>query len=182
MPDALSLLKVNDARHLECLAWAVCDGALLVDEWPELSGNRPWCMVLAGLYRHIYRGREDVAHCLLYMLASWDCQERVEALHREGRLSSTRSGQRRASRPRRGSRSSSRFHSQTPAQGDRSGCFHSSSPNTLSRCHMPKLASAVNIPSYAWSSHSCRGMTWPPTMMKTHGRMTSKPLTHLSAA
>ena len=30
MPDALSLLNINDARHLECLAWAVYDGALLV--------------------------------------------------------------------------------------------------------------------------------------------------------
>ena len=25
---------------------------------------------------------------------------------------------------------------------------------------MPKLALAVNIPSYAWSSHSCGGMAW----------------------
>ena len=30
MPNALSLLNVNDAHHLECLAWAVYDGALLV--------------------------------------------------------------------------------------------------------------------------------------------------------
>ena len=29
MPDALSLLNPNDAHHLECLAWAVYDGALL---------------------------------------------------------------------------------------------------------------------------------------------------------
>ena len=80
IPDALSLLNVNDARHLECLAWAVYDGALLVDEQPELPGNRPWCTVLASLYKHIYRGHEDMAHCLPYTLASWDCQERVEAL------------------------------------------------------------------------------------------------------
>ena len=30
MLDALSLLNVNDANHLECLAWMVYDGALLV--------------------------------------------------------------------------------------------------------------------------------------------------------
>ena len=30
MPDALSLLNVNDTHHLEHLAWAVYDGALLV--------------------------------------------------------------------------------------------------------------------------------------------------------
>ena len=30
MPDALSLLNVNDTCHLECLTWAVYDGALLV--------------------------------------------------------------------------------------------------------------------------------------------------------
>ena len=79
--DALSLLNVNDACHLEHLTWAVYDGALLLGERPELPGNHPWCMVLAGLYRHIYRGCEDVAHCLPYMLASWNCQERVEVLH-----------------------------------------------------------------------------------------------------
>ena len=30
MPDALSLLNTNEACHLEHLAWAVYDGALLV--------------------------------------------------------------------------------------------------------------------------------------------------------
>ena len=105
--DALSLLNVNDAHHLERLAWAVYDGALLVGEQPELPGNHPWCTVLAGLYRHIYRGHEDMAHCLPYTLASWDCQKRVEVLCQEGRLGSTWSGQQRASRPRRRSRSSS---------------------------------------------------------------------------
>ena len=79
------------------------------------------------------------------------------------------SGQRRASRPRRRSRSSSQCHSQTPAQEDWSRHSHGSSPNMLLRCHcraplspdadtMPKLASAVNVLSYAWSSHSCGGM------------------------
>ena len=30
MPDALSLLNVNDTRHLEHLTWVAYDGALLV--------------------------------------------------------------------------------------------------------------------------------------------------------
>ena len=169
MPDALSLLNVNDSHHLEHLVWVVYDGALLVGRQPELPGSCPWCMVLAGLYKHIYRGCEDAAHCPLHMLASWVCQERVEALWRGGRLGSMQNGQRRSSRPRRRSRSSSRCRSQTPAQGDRNGCSRCSSPCMPSRCHcraalcpgantMPKLASAVNIPSHARSSHSCGEM------------------------
>ena len=55
LPDALSLLNVNDARHLEHLTWAIYDGALLVGVQPELPGNCQWCTVLAGLYKHIYR-------------------------------------------------------------------------------------------------------------------------------
>ena len=55
MPVALALLNVEDVRHLEHLAWVVYDGILLVDQWPELLGNHPWCTVLAGLQCHIYR-------------------------------------------------------------------------------------------------------------------------------
>ena len=169
MPDALSLLNLNNARHLEHLTWAVYDGALLVGGQPELPGNCQWCTVLAGLYKHIYRGHDDAAQCPPYTLASWDCQERTEALSQEGRLCSAWSGQQRASRPRRRSRSSSRHHSWTLAQGDWRGHSHGSPPSTPSRCHcggplspdantMPKLALAVNIPSYARSSRSGRGM------------------------
>ena len=81
VPDAPSLLNVNDTSHLEHLTLAVYDRALLVGGQPELPGNCQWCTVLAGLYKHIYRGCNDVAHCLLYTLASWDCQKRTEALH-----------------------------------------------------------------------------------------------------
>ena len=88
MPDALALLNVNDVHHLECLMWAVCDSALLVGPRPKLSGDHPWCTVLAGLHKHIYRGHEDVAHCPPQMLGSWDCQEWIEALQRVGSLSS----------------------------------------------------------------------------------------------
>ena len=34
--DALAQLNMNDASHLECLAWAVYDGMLLAGPWPEL--------------------------------------------------------------------------------------------------------------------------------------------------
>ena len=75
MPDALALLNMNDVHHLECLTWAVYDGAMLVGLQPKLPGDHPWCTVLAGLHKHIYRGHEDAAHCPPQMLGSWDCQE-----------------------------------------------------------------------------------------------------------
>ena len=165
MPDALSLLNINDAHYLECLAWAVYDVALLVGEWPELPRNHQWCTMLAGLYKHIYRGHDDAAHCPPYTLASWDCQERTEVLHQEGKLGLAWSGHRRASRP----RSSSRHFSRMPALRDWSGHSCHSPPSIPPMCHcwepsypaantMPKLASAVNMLSYAWSSCSGRGM------------------------
>ena len=83
MPDALSLLNIHDAHHLKCFTWAVYDGALLVGRRPELPGDCQWCTVLAGTFKHIYRGCDDAAHCPPYTLASWDCQERTEALHQE---------------------------------------------------------------------------------------------------
>ena len=86
MPDALALLNVNDAHHLEHLMWAVYDGALLVGPQPELPGDHPWCTVLAGLHKHIYRGHDDTAHCLLHTLGSWDCQEQIEALQVDSAL------------------------------------------------------------------------------------------------
>ena len=49
VPDALALLNVEDAQHLECLAWAMYNGALLVGPWPKLLGAHPWCTVLTGL-------------------------------------------------------------------------------------------------------------------------------------
>ena len=107
MPDALSL-NINDACHLEHLAWAVYDGVLLVGRQPELSGDHQWCTMLAGTFKHIYRGHNDVAHCLPYTLASWDCQDRTEVLCQEGRLGAVQSSHKKASRPRRRSRKSSR--------------------------------------------------------------------------
>ena len=74
MLDTLSLLNINDARHLQCLMWVVYDGTLLVGRQPELPGNHQWCTVLVDLYRDIYWGHDCVAHCRPYTLASWDCQ------------------------------------------------------------------------------------------------------------
>ena len=84
IPDALALLNIQDARHLEHLAWAVYDSALLVGPRPELLGTHTWCTVLAGLQRHIYRGCDDAAHCPPQTLGSWDHEEWVEALHHMG--------------------------------------------------------------------------------------------------
>ena len=94
MSDALALLNVNDVHHLKCLSWVVYDGVLLVGPWPELSGDHPWCTVLAGLHQHIYRDYDDMAHCPTQMLGSWDCQEQIETLHCMGSLSSMQSEQR----------------------------------------------------------------------------------------
>ena len=71
MPDALSLLNTYDTRHLEHLTWAVYDGALLVGRQPELPRDCQWCTVLAGTFKHIYRGHDDVAHCPPYTPVSY---------------------------------------------------------------------------------------------------------------
>ena len=169
MPDALSLLNLNDTHHLECLTWVVYDGALLVGRQPELPGDHHWCTILAGTFKHIYRGRDDAAHCLLYTLASWDCQHRTEALRQEGRWGTAQSGHKNTPRARRRSRSSSRHHSRTLGHRDWSGYSCYSPPNMPPRCHcreplspssntMPKLSSAMNILAYTQSSCSAGGM------------------------
>ena len=112
VPDALALLNVADVRHPKRLVWVMYDGVLLVGPQPKLLGNRPWCVVLAGLQQHIYRGCEDVAHCPPQTLSSWDHEEPVEALRHVGSLSSAQSGQRRASRSQRRSQSGSHRRSQ----------------------------------------------------------------------
>ena len=86
MLDALSLINVNNIHHLEHLTWAIYDGALIVGQRPALAGNLPSHTMLASLSKHIYRSHSDVAHFPLFMLASWDCKERLEVLHWEGWL------------------------------------------------------------------------------------------------
>ena len=83
MPDATSLINLNEAHHLEHIAWAIYNGALLVGSQPELPEDHQWCTVLASIFKHIYRGHNDVAHCPPYTLASWDCQQRTEGLCEE---------------------------------------------------------------------------------------------------
>ena len=176
IPDALALLNIEDTRHLEHLAWAIYDGALLVGPWPKLYGPRPWCTMLAGLQRHIYGGHDDVAHCLPQTLGSWDHEEWVEALHCMDGLGRRRQ----ASQPRRRSRSGSRQCSQMPACKRQ---LQTTSPHTPSRCPhgatlLPcatarcycsatrphdasttlKVASVVNVPPHARSSDSGKGM------------------------
>ena len=37
VPDALALLNMEDAHHLECLAWVVYDSALMVAHGPNFQ-------------------------------------------------------------------------------------------------------------------------------------------------
>ena len=167
MPDTLSLINVNDVCHLEHLAWAISNGALVMGRRSELAGNLPWWAVLASFYKHIYRGCEEVAHCLPCTLASWDCKERVEALHHKGWLDAEQSRQWQRSRSQGRSISGSHHHSHTPAQGHGSGQSCGLSPSMLPKCFCKdipplitepntilKMASAVSIPLHAKSSHS----------------------------
>ena len=175
VPNTLALLNIEDAWHLERLAWAVYDSALLIGPWPELSGTHAWCTVSAGLQHHIYRGCENAAHCLPQTLGSWDHGEQVEALHHMGGLSR----QRRTSWPRRRSRSGSCQCSQMPASEEQPRampphtplrCPHGATlhPCATVRCYcsavmpndvstMPKVASAVNIPSMPIPATLARG-------------------------
>ena len=108
---------------------------------------------------------------MTYTLASLDCQERTKVLCQGGRLGAVQSSHKNASSTRRRCRSSSRHCS------GMLGCRHwgrhscCSPPNTLPRCYcgeplspssntMPKLSSAMTVPSYAQSSHSAGGMVW----------------------
>ena len=144
--------------------------------------------MLADLYRHIYWGHNDATHCPPYTLASWDCQERTEVLHREKKLGSVWSGHKRASRSRRRSRSSSRCCSRTLALRDWSGNSCCSLLNMLLRCHCREPLSLEPIPHPSSPQQSIfQPMPspaawvgeWPgtPCMMMRHGRMISRPRT-----
>ena len=89
-PDSLPLVNLKDTHHLECLTWAVYDGALLVGSHPELPRECQWCTVLAGIFKHIYKGCSEMVHCQPYTLASWDCQQRMEVACEECRQNSLR--------------------------------------------------------------------------------------------
>ena len=61
MPDAVPQINLNDTHHLEHLTWAMYDRALLVGSRSELPGDHQWCTVLAGIFKHIYKGHDDAA-------------------------------------------------------------------------------------------------------------------------
>ena len=116
VPDALLLVNLKDTHHLEHLAWAGYNRALLVGSHPELQQECQWCTVLAGIFKHIYKGCDEMAHCPPYILASWDCQQRMEVACEEHRQNAPccRHDDGHRARARR-LRSSSRCHSKMPS-------------------------------------------------------------------
>ena len=168
----MPLVNLNDTRHLECLAWAVYDRALHVGSCPELPGECQWCTMLAGIFKHIYKGRDETAHCPPYTLVSWDCQQRSEVVceeHRQNAIHCRHDDGHRARGQR--LRSSSRHHSKMPSQKGWTRYTCCSPPNTPPlRYHgagelfspssdtAPKLSLAVSVPAYARSSHSAGGV------------------------
>ena len=160
MPNTLLQVNLIDTHHLKHLAWAVYNGALLVGGQPELPGDCQWCTVLADIFKHIYRGHDDAAHCPPYTLALWDCQQRTEVLCEEQRRGAAWCGHKNGHRARRRrSRSSSRFCSRMPSLMGWSGYSCCSPPNMPLWCHsmgepfspssntMPKLSLAMSIPA-----------------------------------
>ena len=114
--DTMPLVNLNDTRHLEHLAWAVYNRALCVGNCPELRGECQWCTVLAGIFQHIYKGRNKTAHCLPYTLVSWNCQQRTDVVCEECRQNTTRGGHDGGHRARgQGLRSGPRRRSKTPS-------------------------------------------------------------------
>ena len=167
MPDTLPIVNLKHTCHLECLAWAVYNRALHVRSHPELLEHQ-WYTVLAGIFKHIYKGHDETAHCPPYTLASWDCQQRTEVVYEKCRQNATccRHDDGHRARGQR-SRSGSRCHSKTPCQKGWTRYTCGSPPNTLlPRYHSveelflpnldttPKLSSAVSVLAYARSSHS----------------------------
>ena len=171
MPDALLLVNLKDTCYLERLAWAVYDGALAVGSHPELPGECQWYTVLAGIFKHIYKGCDEMTHCPPYT-ALWDCQQRMEVACEERRQNALHCQHDDVHRARAWrSRSGSRCHSKMPSQKGWTRYTHSSPPNTLlERYHSaeepfsprsdttPKLSLAVSIPAYARSSRSAGGV------------------------
>ena len=172
MPDALPLVNLKDTRHLKHLTWAVYNGALHVGSHPGLLGEHQWYTVLAGIFKHIYKGHNETAHCLPYTLVLWDCKQRTEVVCEECRQNTVCCGHDDGHRARgQRLRSSSRHHSKMPCQKGWTRYTCSSPPNTSPlRYHgveelfapgsdtTPKLSSTVSILAYARSSHSAGGV------------------------
>ena len=116
MADAMPLVNLNDTRHLERLTWAVYNGALSVGNCSELLEECQWCTMLAGIFKHIYKGHKETARCPPYTLASWDCQQRTEVVCEEHRQNAMHCGHDDGCRARgQRSRSSSRHCSKMPS-------------------------------------------------------------------
>ena len=139
MPDAVSRVNLNDTCHLQHLTWAIYNGALLVGSQPELPGDHQWCTMLAGIFKHIYRGCDETVHCPPYTLALWDCQQRTEVICKERRQGAAWCGHNNGCRARRWrSRGGSRHHSRMPSQMGWPRYTCCSPPNTpLLRYHSP---------------------------------------------
>ena len=172
VPDALPLVNLKDTCHLERLTWTVYNGALHVGSCPELPGECQWCTVLAGIFKHIYKGHDEMAHCPPYTLVSWDCQQRTQVACEEHRQNALHCGHDDGCRARAWrSRSGSRHHSTMPSQKGWIRYTCGSPPNTLPRRYhgaeelfspssdtTPKLSSAVSVLAYARSSCSAGGV------------------------
>ena len=172
MLDIMLLVNLNDTWHLKCLAWAVYDRALHVGNCPQLPGEHQWCTVLSGIFKHIYKGCDETAHCPLYTLVSWNCQQRTDVVCEEHRQNTTCGRHNGGCRARgQGLRSGSRYHSKTPSRKGWTRFTHGSPPNTPplrypgvgelfspSPDTTPKLSSAVSVPVHARSSHSAEGV------------------------
>ena len=168
MLHAMPLVNLNDTCHLEHLALAVYNGALHVGNHPELPGECQWCTVLAGIFKHIYKGHNETAHCPPYTLVSWYCQQRTEVVCEECRQNATHCRHDDGYRARgQRSRSGSRCCSKMPSWKVWIRYTCGSPPNTpLLRYHgvgglfspssdtTPKLSLAVSIPAYGKSSCS----------------------------
>ena len=169
----MSRINLNDTHHLEHLAWAIYNRALLVGSQSKLPGDHQWCTMLAGIFKHIYRGRSETAHCLPYTLVWLDCQQRTKVICQEQRQGATWSGHNNGCRARRQrSRSGFRHHSRTPSQMGWTSYTCCSPPNrpppryhsvgepfSPSSNTMLKLSSAMSVLAYARSS--CSTGVWP---------------------
>ena len=99
------------------------------------------------------QGCDDAAYCPPYTLASWDCQERTEALHQEGKLGSVWSGHKRVSRSRSSSRSSSRHCSRMLTLRDWS---------RHSAAHHPTCCQGATVGNtYSWMPIPCPSSPQP---------------------
>ena len=167
---------------------------------PELPGDHPWCTVLAGLYNHIYRGREDAAPLpTTHAQPPGTARRGLRHCIEEAGSAPCKAAERGASWPRRRSEAALNAAPDTGHHGDRDGCSRGSSPvhlqgATVEQPYPPVLLGvplwsnlipdANTMPKLLWllMSRPMPGPAtpvgeWlgPPSMMKMHGMITSNP-------